>query len=255
MDLPKHASEAGILAQEKMAEGVYRMTMDSPEIAQEARPGNFVHVRLPGTDLLLRRPLGIADADEERGTIDLIYRVLGRGTAAFSTLRPGDRVNLLGPLGRGFSEEPEHPLLVGGGMGLSPLLFCAKRMGKRADVLMGGKCASEMFWAGLFAPHVSEIRIATDDGSLGEKGFAVALLPDLLEKGAYDGVLACGPEVMMRKAAQIARDAGIPCQVSLERRMACGLGACLSCSVDGTDGSRKKVCKDGPVFWAEEVFP
>ena len=231
------------------------MTVHSPEIAKAARPGNFVQLRLPGGDMLLRRPLGIADADEERGTVDFIYRVLGRGTAAFSALRPDDMVNVLGPLGRGFCEDLKHPLMVGGGMGLSPLLFCAKRMGKKADVLMGGKSASEMFWAELYAPHVSETYITTDDGSLGQKGFAVALLPKLLAEGGYDGVLVCGPEIMMRKAAEIAGDAGIPCQVSLERRMACGLGACLSCSIDSADGTRKKVCKDGPVFWAEEVFP
>ena len=149
----------------------------------------------------------------------------------------------------------ERPLLVGGGMGLSPLLFCAGVMGEKADVLMGGRCAREMFWETLFRPHVLNTYITTDDGSLGVKGFTVSLLPELLAGGGYDAVIVCGPEIMMQRTARLAKEAGIPCQVSLERRMACGLGACLSCSIDATDGTRKKVCKDGPVFWAEEVFP
>lgn len=255
MALPKFSLDAEILGQERMAEAVYRMQVHCPEIAEAAQPGNFVQMRLLGGEIFLRRPFGIADADAGKGTLTFLYRVLGRGTAAFSGLCPGDRVNLLGPLGQGFCRDLEHPLIVGGGMGLSPLLFYAKSMGKKADVLMGGKHASEMFWTKLFEPYVQEIHVTTDDGSMGTKGFAVSLLPELLETKKYDAVIVCGPEIMMQKAADLSRAAGIPCQVSLEKRMACGLGACLSCSVDAADGTRKKVCKDGPVFWAEEVFP
>ena len=255
MDLPKFSLDAEILSQEQMAENVHRMTVHCPQIAGEAQPGTFVQMRLLGGDVLLRRPLGIAEAEREKGTLSFLYRVLGKGTAAFSRLRPGAQVNLLGPLGHGFCMDLHRPLLVGGGMGLSPLLFYARCMEKRADVLMGGRHAGEMFWTELFKPYVSKSYLATDDGSLGSKGFAVSLLPKLLEKGEYDAVIACGPEIMMERAAEMAKAAGIPCQVSLEKRMACGLGACLSCSVDASDGTRKKVCKDGPVFWAEEVFP
>lgn len=254
MALPKLSLDAPILAQEKMADAVYHMTVHCPGIAAQAQPGSFVQIRLLGGDILLRRPLGIADADAEKGTITFIYRILGKGTSAFSNLCTDDKVNVLGPLGHGFSQNFKKPLIVGGGMGLSPLLFYAKAMGKKADVLMGGKTASEMFWAKLFEPHVSKAYITTDDGSLGTKGFTVSLLPELLEEGSYDAVIVCGPEIMMRKTAELAREAGISCQVSLEKRMACGLGACLSCSIDATDGTRRKVCKDGPVFWAEEVF-
>lgn len=255
MTLPRVTVDAVILSQEKMAEAVYRMTLDCPQIAQGARPGNFVQMRPLLGNVLLRRPLGIGDAEPEKGRISLVYRVLGRGTGTFSGLSAGDRVNVLGPLGHGFSMDFKRPLLVGGGMGLSPLLFYAGRMGGKAEILMGGKNASEMFWTELFAPYAAKIHVATDDGSLGEKGFPTDLLPDLLKCGGYDGLISCGPEIMMKKSAKIARAAGLPCQVSLERRMACGLGACLSCSIDTRDGTRKKVCKDGPVFWAEEVFP
>ncbi len=254
MVLPKFSLDAEILGQERMAEAVYRMTVHCPEIAEVAQPGNFVQMRLLGGEIFLRRPFGIADADAGKGTLTFMYRVLGRGTAAFSCLRPGESVNVLGPLGKGFCMDVERPLIVGGGMGLSPLLFYAKSMGKKADVLMGGKHASEMFWTKLFELYAREIYVTTDDGSMGTKGFAVSLLPELLETKNYDAVMACGPDIMMQKAAELSKAAGVPCQVSLEKRMACGLGACLSCSIDTAGGMRKKVCKDGPVFWAEEVF-
>ena len=255
MTLPKAVLPGRILEQEKMTGEIYRMMVNSPGIAGLARPGQFIHLGLSGRDLLLRRPLGIADANGERGTLTFFYRVVGKGTRIFSDLPPGAEVSLLGPLGRGFSMDFRRHLLVGGGMGLSPLLFCAREMGKKADVLMGGKTAGELFWEGLFRPWVSHIHIATDDGSLGQKGFAVDLLPEILDGADYDALMVCGPDIMMQKAAKIAEARGIPCQVSLEKRMACGLGACLSCSIDAADGSRRKTCKDGPVFWAEEVFP
>ena len=139
-------------------------------------------------------------------------------------------------------------------MGLSPLLYYAAAMRGKADVLMGGKTAEELFWSDLFDDLCGHCFLTTDDGSRGTKGFTTTVLPEILERGDYDVVVTCGPEVMMRGVAKIAREHGIPCEVSLEKRMACGLGACLSCSIDTTDGQRKKVCKDGPVFPAEEVF-
>ncbi|MBQ1808734.1 MAG: dihydroorotate dehydrogenase electron transfer subunit, partial [Selenomonas sp.] len=168
--------------------------------------------------------------------------------------QPGEGINILGPLGHGFSLQAKRPLLVGGGMGLSPLLFCATAFAGKADVLMGGRTQRELFWEDIYAPHVHSVYCTTDDGSYGEKGFVTTVLPKLLQANDYDLVLVCGPEVMMKAVAKIASDHNIPCQVSLEKRMGCGLGACLSCSIDTTNGQRKKVCKDGPVFWAEEVF-
>lgn len=139
-------------------------------------------------------------------------------------------------------------------MGLSPVLFYAAAMQGKADVLMGGKTKGELFWQELFTGKVQDIFCTTDDGSLGTKGFTTTLLPELLAKKDYDIVVACGPEIMMKGIAKIAKEHGVRCQVSLEKRMGCGLGACLSCSIDTTDGKRKKVCKDGPVFEAGEVF-
>ena len=250
MVLPKMLVDAKITEQKMLADGVYLMKLNAPEIAKEAKPGNFLQVKAAKGTVLLRRPLGVAEA--ENGKISLIYRKTGKGTAELSELQAGETVNLLGNLGNHFNLNLKNPLLVGGGMGLSPLLFYAKYV-KNASVLIGAKHSGELFWENLFKPFAKEIFIATEDGSRGEKGFNVVLLPKLLEKGEYDGVIACGPDPMMRRAVEIAAKANCPVEVSLERRMGCGLGACLSCAID-TKSGRKKVCKDGPVFKGEEVF-
>ena len=252
--LPKFAIDAKILANNPLSEDVYELTLHCPEIAINARPGMFVHIRVEHGALLLRRPLSIADADTVKGTITFIYRLLGQGTKAMAALKPGAMLNCLGPLGNGFSLEAKKPLLVGGGLGIAPLLFLSKAFAGQADILMGGRNQQEMFWPVLFQASTRNVFITTDDGSLGTKGFTVDLLPQLLQKYSYDCIIVCGPEIMMRGIAEVAAAADIPCQVSLEKRMACGLGACLSCSCDAKDGHRKKVCKDGPVFWAQEVL-
>jgi len=252
MILPDFCFDSPVVKQDELAPRVFRLTLRAPEIAQTAKPGEFVMLRAAqNSPVTLRRPLGIAAVHASSGDIDLIYRVMGKGTEYLSRLKPGDGVNVLGSLGSGFSLEAERPLLIGGGMGLSPLLFYAQASG-RAEILMGGKNAGEMFWSKLFEPFAKKIYVTTDDGSVGHKGFTVSLLPDLLEN-KYDLAVVCGPEVMMQTTAKILREAKVPCQISLERRMACGLGACLSCSID-TKSGRRKVCKDGPVFWAEEVY-
>lgn len=254
MILPKLAADANIISHEVIGNNVWKMIVSCPQIAKLAAPGMFVQVRIERGGLLLRRPISLADVDQTKGTITLIYRIVGKGTAAMSDCKAGENINLLGPLGHGFDTTASHPLLVGGGMGIAPLLFLAKAYQGKADILMGGRNADEMFWPSFYASLVQDIFITTDDGSLGSKGFTVTLLPELLQKKSYDRIIVCGPEIMMRGIAALAEKAHIPCQVSLEKRMACGLGACLSCSIDTNDGQRKKVCKDGPVFWAKEVF-
>ena len=200
----------------------------------------------------LRRPLGIAETSRADGWIRLIYRQVGSGTEALANAAAGAYVSILGPLGHGFNTSLKHPLLVGGGMGLTPLLFFAATH-PNVSVLMGGRTKEEVFWEEIYRPHVRECFITTDDGSYGTQGFVTTLLPQLLAEGDYDGIAVCGPPVMMERVAVIAAEHGIPCEVSLEKRMACGLGACLSCAVDTKNG-RRKVCKDGPVFPAEEVY-
>ena len=254
MTLPKMLRDAKILAQQELAPRVFFLVVEAPDVAQAAEPGQFVQLRIPLGEFILRRPVGVAAVDRKKGSVAFIYRVVGKGTKALAALMPGEVVNILGPLGHGFYMDYEHPLIVGGGMGLSPLLYYAAAMQKKGDVLIGGRSEEEVFWKDLFDELCGEVFISTDDGSLGFKGFTTEYLPKILEDHKYDAIIVCGPDVMMRGIARIAREHGIPCEVSLEKRMACGLGACLSCSIDTTEGKRKKVCKDGPVFPAEEVF-
>ena len=198
----------------------------------------------------MRRPLGIASTIG--GKVKIFYRVVGRGTEFLSTRKVGERLNILGALGNGFTPSDGKVLLVGGGMGLAPLLCAAEKF--NSDVLIGGRNQSEViFWQEEFKYFADEIFITTDDGSFGRKGFVTDLLPEVLATKNYASILTCGPEIMMRGVAKIAAEKNLPCEVSFEKRMACGLGACLSCSIDTVNG-RRKVCKDGPVFNAREVF-
>lgn len=248
----KILEDAFVLSNEKLTADVYKLTVSAPEAAKNAAPGMFYQLRLyNGQGLLLRRPISIADITEDK--ITFIYRIVGKGTMEMTRLQKGDIINCLGPLGNGFSLKAEKPLLIGGGMGAAPLLYLAKAYAGKADLLVGGRNKQELFWTELYKDKVKNIYVTTDDGSLGTKGFTVDLLPKLLQDNDYDIIIVCGPEIMMRAIYKVSKEFNIKCQVSLEKRMACGLGACLSCSVDTTNG-RKKICKDGPVFWAQEVL-
>lgn len=253
MILPKYLDdEAIVLENNSVGQGIYRMTLASPDVAKAACPGQFVNVGLDPRFHRLRRPFGVADIGDNSFT--MYYRVIGEGTLALTELSVGDTVSVLGPLGNGFDMKAERPLLVGGGMGLAPLLLLARQFHGAADILLGGRNKEELFWTEYFRPYINEMFVTTDDGSVGRKGFTTELLPELLEAHPYDCLYVCGPEIMMKKIAALAVQEGVPCQVSLEKRMACGLGACLSCACDTTGAKRVKVCKDGPVFWARDVF-
>lgn len=246
---------AQVIENSVIAGDVYKLIVSAPEIASCVRPGQFVHLRLTDTlDPLLRRPISIADCNEAVGALTLIYRVVGRGTMLMTKLQPGDTVDCMGPLGTGFTLTGQRPLLVGGGMGLAPLIMLARAFcSYPATILMGGRNEQELFWPGMYSGVCPNIHITTDDGSVGYRGFTVDVLPELLEKDRFDIIYACGPRAMLRGVAAIAAQYKIPCQVSLEEYMACGVGACLSCTCAGNNGQRHKVCTDGPVFWAEEV--
>lgn len=238
---------AKILSNQPVADKIFKLTVDAPELAKNSRAGQFVQVKI-ADELTLRRPLGIAGT--KNGVITIFYRVVGHGTDILSKKCVGDHLNILGALGNGFSTPNGKILLVGGGMGLAPLLCAAEKF--NSDVLIGGRNANEVnFWIDEFRPLVKNTFITTDDGSIGKKGFVIDLLHDIPRD--YSDIYTCGPEIMMRGVAKFAFDNNFPCQVSFERRMACGLGACLSCSIDTADG-RRKVCKDGPVFDAKQVF-
>ncbi len=235
----------------KVAENIFRLEILSQELSEIVSAGQFVQVKI-SDEFTLRRPFGIASA--KNGVIKIFYRLVGRGTNSLANKKAGEHLDILGALGNGFNTNiVGRILLVGGGMGLAPLLSVAEKI-SAVDVLIGGKNAGEVnFWVKEFQNEVEKIYITTDDGSRGSKGFTTTLLPEVLEYDNYAAIYTCGPEIMMRGVAQIANENDLACYVSFERRMACGLGACLSCSIDTLQG-RKKVCKDGPVFDAAEIF-
>lgn len=254
--MKKYVVEANVVGQRILNAVTKEIDLIAPDIAAEAVPGQFVNVQVTKhTAPLLRRPLGIAGVDRKNGVITLIYRILGEATQMLAEVCTGDRLSVLGPLGKGFALTAKKPLLVGGGTGLAPLLYLAETLqeqGVRLDILMGGRTADELFWQDLYVDLVGTLALTTDDGSLGTKGTVMALLDTMLANGGYDCVYVCGPAPMMKAVSSVVLEQELPCQVSLEKYMACGLGACLSCSCQGI-GKRIKVCKDGPVFWAQEV--
>ena len=252
--MPKTIAAAKVIGQRLLNSSTKLIDVYAPEIASQAVPGQFVNVQVcKNTAPLLRRPVGVAGVNKAQGTFTMIYRIIGEGTHILADVCAGDVLSIVGPLGHGFDMSAAKPLLVGGGLGLAPLLFLAEGFGEgKADILMGGRTADELFWTKLYEGLCPNVYLTTDDGSAGVKGTVMAKLPELLVEGGYDCVYVCGPVPMMRAVANACLEAGMKCQVSLEKYMACGLGACLSCACEGI-GKRIKVCKDGPVFWAEEV--
>jgi dihydroorotate dehydrogenase electron transfer subunit len=251
----KFLENATILEQQAITPAIWKMVFQAPQIAKEARPGQFVNVRYDAGVTFLRRPFGIADADPVAGTVTIIYRLVGKGTHEMASLHKGQSLSVEGPLGEGiFTTTAGTVLLAGGGVGLAPLIFLAKKL-DHPVVLVSGKTADETFWQKFFEPYAGKIYITTDDGSKGIKGFAVQALPTIFAENEIDRISVCGPTAMMKTIALAAVQADIDCEVSMEKRMACGIGVCLGCTFESKySRKRYKVCADGPVFPAKEVF-
>ena len=265
-----HQIRAGILFNQKVIEKCYKMSLYAPEIAKEAYPGQFIHIRCTkGYNPLMRRPFSIYKAKGER--IEILYEVVGKGTHLLSSKRRGEKVDILGPLGRGFRINlplVKRAALVAGGIGVAPLYFLASKLMKILEkeerensiplplVLIGAKNEKEILEEEEFKNLKVEVKIATDDGSKGFKGevtdfFAsLFLIPDC---SSFVNVYACGPLPMLKKIAMLSLKYKFPCQLSLEQKMGCGIGACLGCVIKGKNGYLR-VCKDGPVFDAEEIW-
>ena len=251
----KFLEQTRVVSNTAVYPGTYSLQVVAPRIISAALPGQFVMVEINSlNDPLLNRPLGIAAVDESEGILTMVYRVIGRGTSLLTEKKPGEMLNVVGPLGNGFTMTAKRPLLIGGGMGLAPLLYVAQKFCPTpVEVIAGGRTKDEMFWADLFAKVCEHVHVTTDDGTLGAQGTCVSLLSPLSKDKQFDAILACGPEPMLRAVAECAAALNIPCQVSLEKHMACGFGACLTCTCESVDGKHLQVCKQGPVFNAEEV--
>ncbi len=245
-----------ILRKDNLAKNIYSLTLLCPEIAAETQAGQFAHLRIEG--FALRRPISICEANPDAGTIRLVFEVRGEGTAELARLNENSLADLIAPLGKGFTllDPPQKAVLIGGGIGVPPLLQAAKHYGANATAILGFRSASAVILTEDFAAAGADVRLCTDDGSMGQKGFVTTALEERLQMGKADLLCACGPAGMLRGVIALAEQYGLRCEVSLEERMGCGVGACLVCACRSVKDGREfyaHVCKDGPVFDAKEV--
>lgn len=252
---------AKILSHVPAGRGFFRLVLKAPETAAAAQPGQFVMLRVSeNLDPLLARPFGIS-AVPSRSSIEIVYRVVGRGTALLTRKSAGHELSVLGPLGKGFPlpGKDTTPVLVGGGSGFPPLHFLAQRAGSRAHFFIGARnkeCLPPASIIKSFRDVTSRVHVATEDGSTGVHGMSTDILNAFLSKmenKTHLVIYACGPHAMLAVASRIAAEHSIPCYVSMEERMACGLGACMGCSVPVKAGGYKRACKEGPVFDSRDI--
>lgn len=232
-------------------ENLIDMTVEAPEIAAAALPGQFLHIAC-GEPRVLRRPISICDATG--GQVRFCFEVRGEGTKWLAGRRPGQKLEIMGPLGNGFPKGIRGPvLMIGGGIGAFPLYMAARRQKGGSDAALGFAAAEKVVMQEDFEAACQTVRFATDDGSFGTAGNAVTVAKDMLEQRKYSAAFCCGPAPMLRAAAALCEEKGVPCYVSLEQRMGCGVGACLVCACEKENGEYAKVCADGPVFLSSEV--
>lgn len=246
----KEIHDFTIVDRQQCGEHYFILVLQHADSMKAVAPGQFVEVLVPGSrEVMLRRPISIHDADVEAGRLKLLIQIVGNGTRRLSEMRVGEKLNVVYPLGNGFSTDipaDSKVLMVGGGAGTAPLLHLAKvlaQRGIRPTVLLGGRTKDLIPVNDVFTPY-AQLLITTDDGSLGHKGMVVSH-PEF--ERPYDIIYTCGPTPMMKAVARSAAERNIRCEVSLENMMACGIGACLCCVTD-TDLGHKCVCKEGPVF-------
>ncbi len=261
-------SEFVVLDNERIADGLWRLRCNTP-LARRLEPGQFVQVEVPNDGShILRIPLSFAHADAREQTLEIVYAIVGEGTARLARMRPSDRSTMVGPCGNGWKlpQEGGRALLVAGGVGLPPIVACAGLLcdaGVGFDAIVGAQTAGRHCM-----DYIDELRsmplhhkcdcarnviVTTDDGSLGMRGFVTQAMEDMLAEHPYAQVYTCGPNMMMAGVAKLSLARDIACQASLERMMGCGFGACSCCNVLMVDGSNALCCTDGPVFDARRV--
>lgn len=252
----KRKEYALVAEQEKIAAGIYSLWLETEQIAKEARPGQFLSLYSSADSRMLPRPISICETDRKTGRLRVVYRVAGAGTEEFSRLKAGDRIWILGPLGNGFPLKQKKAFLMGGGIGIPPMVQLARELKSSADIQIIAGYRDELFLTDELGA-CGALHIATEDGSAGTKG---NVLDVIREKGlTADLIYACGPKPMLRAVKAYAEERGIECWISMEERMACGIGACLACVCPSTEVDahthvkNKRVCKDGPVFLSTEV--
>ena len=256
--MTKFKENARVISQNQIGTGIFSMWLETENIAKCAKPGQFINVYSRDKSRLLPRPISICEVDREKKALRIVYRVAGKGTEEFSHLRREHHVEILGPLGNGFPlermEEGKKAFLIGGGIGIPPMVELSKELKGEKQIILGYR--DELFLNEDLEKN-GTVYIATEDGSAGTRG---NVLDAIRANGlTADVIYACGPTPMLRALKAYAEEAGIECWLSLEERMACGVGACLGCvckskEVDShSHVHNKRVCKDGPVFLSTEV--
>ena len=256
---------AKLVNKEKLTVDIYKFSVEAKEIVELAKPGNFIEIRVCNEveEPFLRRPISIYNLDKEKGILEFIFQVKGKGTNILSKKEIGEKIDIIGPLGFGTFkiEENKKIAIIGGGIGVFPLQELAKQakvFNIDVDTYLGFKNKECVVLEKEFKNVSDKLVITTDDGSYGEKGFAINFLENELKNTEYDCIYACGPLPMLRAVQKLSIDKNIECQISLEEKMACGLGVCLGCAVKTAKSPKEApeywhVCKGGPVFNAKDV--
>lgn len=238
----------------KITDDIFSMWIKEPEIVNNAKAGQFISLYCNEGSRLLPRPISICEIDKQNGILRLVFRVVGKGTDEFSKMNVGDNIKILGPLGNGFTLEGTKAVLIGGGIGIPPMLELAKQLNIEKNIVLGYR--DTLFLNKEFEKY-GNVFISTEDGSFGTKGNVIdAIKENNIEA---DIIFACGPIPMLKGIKQYAIENNIRAQISMEEKMACGIGACLACVCkskeidEHTNVNNKRICKDGPVFYIEEV--
>ena len=255
---------AELVKKEQLKPDIFKFSVKAPSIVKEAKPGNFIEIRVTDQlDPFLRRPISIYNLDRENGILEFIFQVKGKGTELLAKREEGKTIDIVGPIGYGTFkyEDYEKIAIIGGGIGVFPLYElakCAKADHKKVTTYLGFRSKDFVVLEDEFAKVSNELVLTTDDGSYAEKGFAINYLEKDIEAGKIDAIYACGPLPMLKAVQKLAIEKEIPCQISLEEKMACGLGVCLGCAVKTAKSPKDApeywhVCKAGPVFNAKDV--
>ena len=251
-----------LVERETLSPDAFLLHFECETLFRSFLPGQFTMVRIPDrSDLLLRRPYSFCDARPDKRSFSLLVKVAGKGTKALTEVPIGGRVGCLGPLGSAFRmpDEGRKPIVVAGGVGIAPFVAFCRALAQReraATVLLGGRSARDLYLRSDFEALGMDVRTSTEDGTHGHRGLVTDLLAKVLEKDEPMALYSCGPTPMLLRVAAMAKDRGIPHQVSLERRMGCGMGCCLGCVVYARTESGAEYlrsCTEGPVFDAERV--
>ena len=257
-------SFAKLIKKEQLKSDIFKYSVEAPDIVKDAKQGQFIEIRVSdNVEPFLRRPISIHNMDKENGILEFIFQVKGKGTKILSEKVEGDLIDIIGPLGHGTFEynDFQNIAIIGGGIGVFPLYELAKNAkndGKNVNIYLGFRNKDFVVLEDEFKELANKLVLTTDDGSYAEKGFAIDFLKKDVEDGKIDCIFACGPLPMLKAVRNYAIEKNIPCQISLEEKMGCGLGVCLGCAVKTAESSSEKpeyvhVCKAGPVFEAKDV--